>query len=279
MTEKPHILVKDLYFNYNGAEIIKGLNLEVEPGAFHGILGPNGSGKTTLVKLLSRVLWPTSGSIRIFGEPIETYRPRKLARAVAVVPQGAQVSFPFSALEVVLMGRYPHLGGLSLEGRRDMEMAREAMEMTGTWELRHRTMNQLSGGEAQRVIVARALAQEPRILIMDEPTVFLDIKYQIELMELLDKLHDQKRLTILAVTHDLSLAARYVKRITLMRDGLTLAEGPPEEVLTPQNIHDAFNAWVEVFKIGGRLGILPETGPGGTGKTGGAENAGRESGN
>jgi len=278
MTEQPHIRVKDLYFRYNGSEIIRGLNLAVEAGGFHGILGPNGSGKTTLVKLLSGVLRPASGSIEIFGEPIESYKPRKLARAVAVVPQGAQVSFPFSALEVVLMGRYPHLSGLSLEGRGDMELAREAMEMTGTWGLRHRAMNQLSGGEAQRVIVARALAQQPRILMLDEPTVFLDIKYQIGLMELLDKLHREKGLTILAVTHDLSLAARYVRGVTLMRDGLTLAEGPPEEVLTSQNIHDAFNAWVEVFKVGGRLGILPETGPGGAGKAGGVENGGKEQG-
>ncbi len=252
-----HILVRDLYFNYNGSEIIRGLNLEVEAGAFHGILGPNGSGKTTLVKLLSGVLQPTSGSIEIFGEPIEGYKPRKLARAVAVVPQGGQVSFPFSALEVVLMGRYPHLGGLSIEGRNDMNMAREAMEMTGTWGLRRRAMNQLSGGEAQRVIVARALAQQPRILILDEPTVFLDIKYQIELMELLDKLHKEKSLTILAVTHDLNLAARYSRKVSLMCEGVIRAEGRPEEVLTAQNILDVYGARVEVFNVNDHPGVLP----------------------
>jgi len=257
MNAQHDIFVEKLHFTYNGTEIIRGLDLAIERGAFHGLLGPNGSGKTTLVKLLTGVLKPAAGRISVFGDNIESVGPRQIARKIAVVPQGGHVAFPFSALEVVLMGRAPHLGGLSLEGERDIEIARRAMEMTGTWELSRRTMDQLSGGEAQRVIVARALAQEPQALILDEPTVFLDIKYQIELMELLSDLNRSRGLTILAVTHDLNLAARYVKRATLIRDGVARAEGLPEEVLTPDNILDVFGAKVEVFEVSGRLGILP----------------------
>jgi len=257
MRDRLDILVEDLRFSYNGSEILGGIDLEIERGAFHGLLGPNGSGKTTLVKLLSGVLKPTSGSIRLFGEPINDFTPRKLASKVAVVPQGSHVAFPFTALEVVLMGRSPHLGGLSLEGDRDMEIARESMEMTQTWGLRRRSMEQLSGGEAQRVIVARALTQQPKILLLDEATVFLDIKHQIDLMRLLDELHRLKEITILAVTHDLNLAARYLERLSLMRDGTIRAQGPPEDVLTESNILDVFGATVRVFEVDGRPGVLP----------------------
>ncbi len=251
------ILVDKVRFNYNGVEIIRGLDLAVECGAFHGLLGPNGSGKTTLVKLLSGVLKPASGRIEVFGEVSDSISLRKLAQKIAVVPQGSHIAFPFTALEIVLMGRAPHLGGLSLEGAGDIEIAREAMEMTGTWEFRNRTMEQLSGGEAQRVIVARALTQQPQILILDEPTVFLDIKHQIELMELLSDLNRNRGLTILAVSHDLNLTSRYIKRATLISDGVARAEGPPAQVLTSENIFDVFGARVEIFKIGGRMGILP----------------------
>ena len=251
------IRVEKVHFAYNGAEIIRGIDLNIKHGAFHCLLGPNGSGKTTLVKLLSGVLKPTSGRIELFGESLKSLSLRKIARRVAVVPQGMHVSFPFTALEIVLMGRAPHLSGLSLESRDDMTIAQEAMEMTGMWELRHRVMEQLSGGEAQRVIVARALAQQPKVLLLDEPTVFLDIKHQIELMELLTRLHQNRALTILAVTHDLNLAALYAEKVTLLRDGIVRTEGLPHEVITPKNIMDVFAAQVEVFNINGKPGVLP----------------------
>jgi len=251
------IRVEKARFSYNGVEIIRGIDLEVEHGAFHCLLGPNGSGKTTLVKLLSGVLKPTSGRIKLFGESLESLAPRKIARKIAVVPQGSHVAFPFTALEIVLMGRAPHLGGLSFEGKEDTAIAREAMEMTGTWDLRDRVMDQLSGGEAQRVIVARALAQQPQALLLDEPTVFLDIKHQIELMSLLTDLNKTRGLTTLAVSHDLNLVAGYAGRITLIRDGISYAEGSPSQVLTRENIMEVFGAKVDVLEINGKLRIFP----------------------
>ena len=257
MTSGVDIKIENLRFAYNGVEIIRGFDLSVASGAFHSLLGPNGSGKTTLVKLLSGALEASSGTIEIFGEPIRSIGKRKLAKSVAVVPQGSVVAFDFTAFEVVLMGRSPYLGGLSLEGEKDWEIAREAMTMTNTWDLRNRSMNQLSGGEAQRVIVARALAQQPKILLLDEATVFLDIKHQIELMELLRKLNVERGVTVLAVTHDLNLAASYADRVTLMKDGAAKAEGAPKEVLTKEKIFDVFGANVKVLDIDGRPGILP----------------------
>jgi len=251
------ILVNDLRFSYNGQEVIRGLNIEVACGSFVGILGPNGSGKTTLVKLITGVLKPSSGRIELKGESIVQWNPRRMGRTVAVVPQATHIAFPFTALEVVLMGRAPHLGGLALEGNEDIAIAQSAMEMTDVWELRGRTMQEISGGEAQRVIVARALAQKPHILLLDEPTVHLDIKHQITVMELLKKLNREERLTVVIVSHDLNLIARYADRVVLLRRGAVHADGKPEEVFSASNIHAVYEASVEIFNVQGRPAIFP----------------------
>lgn len=253
----PDIKIEDLRFSYNGLEVIKGLDLEAGRGAFVGFLGPNGSGKTTLVKLLSKVLEADSGTIELMGEPIRKWNPRRLAQQVAVVPQSTHVAFPFSALEVVLMGRAPHLGGLAFESDDDMEIAAKAMKQTDTWELRHRSMQQLSGGEAQRVIVARALAQKPQILLLDEPTLHLDIKHQIALMDLLLRLNREEGLTVLTVSHDLNLIARYADRMVLLKNGSIYADGTPGEVLTVENVREVYEARVEIIDVHGRPGIFP----------------------
>jgi iron complex transport system ATP-binding protein len=193
------------------------------------------------------------------GEPIEKWTPRRMAKHVAVVPQVTHVAFPFRALEVVLMGRAPHLSGLALEGSEDIKIARSAMELTGTWELRNRSMQEVSGGEAQRIIVARALAQRPRILLLDEPTVHLDIKHQIAVMELLGRLNRDEGLTVLIVSHDLNMIARYARRVVLLKNGAVHADGSPGEVLTADNISDVYEARVEVFDLHGRPGIFPDT--------------------
>lgn len=255
--EIPDILVKDLRFSYNGREVIRGLTISAEQGSFLGILGPNGSGKTTLVKLMTGVLKPSSGLIEIVGEPIEQWNPRRMARTVAVVPQATHVAFPFTALEIVLMGRAPHLGGLAIEGQQDLEIARTAMEMTVVWEFRRRTMQELSGGEAQRVIVARALAQKPRILLLDEPTVHLDIKHQIAVMQLLRELNRNEEMTVIIVSHDLNLIARYTDRVVLLKQGTVHADGTPAEVFTADNIRAVYEANVEILSVQGRPGIFP----------------------
>jgi iron complex transport system ATP-binding protein len=253
----PDVCVEGLRFSYDGNEVIRGLDLEAARGSFCGILGPNGSGKTTLVKILTGVLRRSGGKVEIMGEPVERWNQRKLARNVAVVPQATHVAFPFTALEVVLMGRAPHLGGLAIESREDIDIAHDAMNQTGTWELRGRTMQELSGGEAQRVIVARALAQKPRILLLDEPTTHLDIKHQIAVMELIIKLNKTEGLTVLIVSHDLNLIARYAERVMLIKDGVVRADGAPGDVLTAEKIRGVYDAEVEVFDLNGRPGIFP----------------------
>ena len=255
----PDINVDGVSFAYNGREVIREVSFKVEEGGFLGVLGPNGSGKTTLIKLLSGVLKPLGGRISLQGREMSSFSPRGIARIAAVVPQATQVSFPFTALEVVLMGRSPHLGGLSLEGAGDLSIAREALRMTETLEFANRRLYQLSGGERQRVIVARALAQKPKILLLDEPTVYLDIKHQIGIFDLLKELNQNLKITVLAVSHEINLLSQYAQRILLLKEGKIWAEGSPEEVITRESIQEVYDARVEVLSRGSgkRPGILP----------------------
>lgn len=251
------IKISGLKFSYGNGEVISSLSLEVPKGAHIGILGPNGSGKTTLVKLITKIIKPTAGSIELMGESLEKWTSVALAKKVAVVPQSTAVSFPFTALEITLMGRAPHLGGLELESEKDLEIARKAMERTGTWELKNRSMHELSGGEAQRVILARALAQQPEILLMDEPTAHLDIKRQIAVMELITELNRSERLTVITISHDLNLIARYVEYVFLIKRGRIIAEGKPSTALTKENIREVYEAEVEVFNLNGKPAVIP----------------------
>jgi iron complex transport system ATP-binding protein len=226
--------------HYGSVKILSNVNLEVKPGCFLGILGPNGSGKTTLLKSISRVLKPHGGSILIDKEDIYTLKPKQVAKTMAVVPQHNDVGFNFSAMDVVLMGRNPHLGNFQMETARDVEIAKNAMTLTNTWDLADRPINELSGGEAQRVIIARALAQEPKILLLDEPMSHLDIINQIELMDLIKRLCIENSLAVLAVIHDLNMASRYCDLLLLLNDGAVSALGPVEDVMTSENIQNVF---------------------------------------
>lgn len=254
---EPAIKIKGLSFSYGETEVISSLSLEVPRGSHIGILGPNGSGKTTLVKLMTKLLKPTAGSIEFMGESLDKWSGVRLARKVAVVPQSTTVSFPFTALEITLMGRSPHLGGLELESEKDLEIAKEAMKKTGTWELKNRSMHELSGGEAQRVILARALAQQPEILLMDEPTTHLDIKRQISIMELISELNCSEKLTVVTISHDLNLIARYVDYVFLMNKGKIVAQGDPSTALTKESIREVYEAEVEVFSLNGKPAVIP----------------------
>jgi iron complex transport system ATP-binding protein len=226
--------------HYGSVKILSNVSLEVKSGCFLGILGPNGSGKTTLLKSISRVLKPHGGSILIDKENIYTLKPKQVAQTMAVVPQYNDVGFNFSAMDVVLMGRNPHLGNFQMENTRDVEIAKNAMTLTNTWDLADRPINELSGGEAQRVIIARALAQEPKILLLDEPMSHLDIINQIELMDLIKKLCIENGLAVLAVIHDLNMASRYCDLLLLLNDGAVSALGPVEDVMTSENIQNVF---------------------------------------
>jgi cobalamin transport system ATP-binding protein len=233
-------------FKYAVDWTLKDISFDVLTGEFMGVLGPNGSGKTTLLKLIDGILRPREGGLWIDGQTVAEMKREALARLVAVVPQDSQMVFPFMVQEIVLMGRMPHLAQWRFEGERDFKIAREAMEMTDTWSLAARKMNALSGGERQRVLIARALAQQPRLLLLDEPTAFLDIRHQIDFFDLIRRLNREQALTVIAVTHDINLASLYCDRIILLNEGRIHCMGEPEKVITASHIQGVYKTPVSV---------------------------------
>ena len=224
------------------------VSVEIAPGEIVGVIGPNSSGKTTLIRLLTRVLEPASGEIRLEGIPVPRLSRTELARRVAVVPQGVLPQFPFTVGELVLMGRYPHDPSRYFESPRDRSVAREAMEATGVLELADMPLEHLSGGERQRAVIARALAQEPRLLVLDEPTAHLDLRYQVEAAALLRRLNRERGTTVLLVSHDLNLAAEVCDRLLLLNQGRVAALGAPEAVLDEVLLASVFGCAVVVDK-------------------------------
>lgn len=231
-----YVEVENLSFTYGQQPVISDVSFNVAAGEILGIIGPNGSGKSTLIKLISKVLVPQAGRIRINGEDIRSWSRRRLARTVAVVPQETQIQFAFTVEEIVEMGRAPYLGRLQVGRDRDREIVNEAMRATDILQLADRYVTELSGGERQRVIVARALAQEPQVLLLDEATSALDINHEVEMFELVRALTERERLATVAVLHDLNLAAQYCDRLLLLSQGRVKAIGRPEVVLTAENI-------------------------------------------
>lgn len=238
---------KRVTFSFNGTPVLSQVDLCLEPGRVVGVIGPNGAGKSTLVRLLSRLLTPDQGRIELNGRELSRWSRRELARVLAVVPQDPQLPPSFSVWEMVLLGRTPYLGWLGRESSADRDAARQAMVETGIWHLAHRLVSRLSGGEQQRVVVARALAQEPQVLLLDEPTSHLDINHQIETLALVGRLVRQRQLAALAIFHDLNLAAQFCDYLLLLKAGCTMAIGSPEDVLTPSIIYEAYGARVEVM--------------------------------
>jgi iron complex transport system ATP-binding protein len=226
--------------SYDGVKkILEQLSFSVDKGEFIGIIGPNGSGKTTLLKTVSRILSPMGGVVRIEGKELASITSRELARTIGVVPQETAINFDFSVMDVVLMGRHPYIDRLSSESKDDIEIARRAMAMTGTEQFRDRSVNEISGGERQRVIIARALAQEPKVLLLDEPTSHLDINHQIEILNIFRGLEGE--VTIIGVFHDLNLAAHYCDTLILLDEGEIQAIGSPAVVLTREHLKRIFN--------------------------------------
>jgi iron complex transport system ATP-binding protein len=249
--------------SYGSVNVLKDVHFAVESGEFLGILGPNGSGKTTLLRSISRVLKPHKGTILIGDEDIYKMKTVEVAKQLAVVPQSTPVTFDFSSLEVVLMGRNPHMPRFKMESKKDIAIARNSMELTRTWEFADRPVTELSGGEMQRVIIARALTQEPKILLLDEPTTHLDISNQLEIMDLIKRLCKTKKLLIIAVFHDFNLAARYCESIILLDDGKIVAVGKSNETLTSENVRKVFGVDTIVKKhpVTGFLHVIPLSRP------------------
>jgi iron complex transport system ATP-binding protein len=240
------LTVVDLDFSYHGRRVLRGVSLEVGSGQMVGLVGPNGAGKSTLVRLVSRVLEPARGRILLDGRELRTFSRGELARRVAVVPQAPLLPPAYPAIELVLLGRTPHLRLLQREGERDRRIALEAMSATGTAALASRRISELSGGERQRVVIARALAQEPQLLLLDEPTTHLDLGHQVGVLELVRELNARRGLSVLAVFHDLTLAAQFCGRIVLLAEGEVRGCGTPEEVLQSRGLSEAYGIPVEV---------------------------------
>jgi iron complex transport system ATP-binding protein len=244
---------------YGSVRVLENVCLSVKERDFVGVLGPNGSGKTTLLRSISRTLKPHRGVIFLNDVDIYALKSVEVAKQMAVVSQDNVIAFNFTALDIVLMGRNPHLSRFQMESEKDVAIARKAMEFTNTWHLAERPLNELSGGERQRVIIARALAQEPKVLLLDEPTVHLDINNQLEIMDLLKELCIKKGLIVLTVFHDFNLAARYCDSAILLNDGKIVSMGNLDAVLTSENIRKVFQVDVVVKKhpITNSLYIIP----------------------
>lgn len=250
---QPLLRARDVRFSAGKTPILTGVDLELRAGEFVGLIGANGAGKTTLLKVISG-LWPgATGEIALLGRPLRAYRAREIAQVVAHVPQSTRVDFAFTVRDVVLMGRSPHLGRFQIESGRDRELAERALRTTSTLYLADRLVTTLSGGELQRVVLARALAQEPRLLLLDEPTSNLDIRHQLQVLKLARDLAHNSGLGVLAAIHDIGQAARWCDRLLLMAGGQVVFEGAPEAVLTPERL-------AKVFEIEARLYHDPYTG-------------------
>lgn len=234
------IEVNHISYSYDRKEILRDLTFSVAEGSFTAILGANGCGKTTLLRIVSGLLPSQHGSVIIDGTPVDQYTARQRAQKIAIVKQHSQTDIDFSAFETVLMGRNPYQRHLQNESQEDWDIVERALRQTNTWHLRLALPSQMSGGELQRVMIARALAQQTPILLLDEPTSNLDIAHQFEIMELLTEINRKEGKTILIVVHDLNLALRYCPQALLLHDHSLLFHGATSEALTPERIHTAF---------------------------------------
>ncbi|MDD4356586.1 MAG: ABC transporter ATP-binding protein [Smithellaceae bacterium] len=240
------LCTQNISFRYADKPVLEDISLGLDRAEIIAVIGPNGSGKTTLLKLINATLFPLSGRVLIEDKDTTHWTRREIARTVAIVPQESPAIFPFFAEEIVMMGRFPYLGSLAFEARSDYRIAREAMAQTDCLSFAHRRFNELSAGERQRVLIARALAQEPKILLLDESTVFLDLKHQAQFLSLLRQLNRDRHLTVIFVTHDVNLAAQNADQLLLLYKGKKYAIGTPADVLTARNMKEVYDVEVGI---------------------------------
>jgi len=254
------IEVNSISFRYHEDWVLEDVSFRAERGEFVGVIGPNGSGKTTLLKILYRLLTPQKGEILFELVPMKKMERADIAKRIAVVAQETHLLFPFSVLETVLMGRSPYLGHLMFENEKDLEIARKAMEWTKIVPFSERPMDELSGGERKRVFIARALAQEPEVILLDEPTASLDIQHQIDFLDLILTLNRERGLTIIMASHDINIASEFCDRLILLQGGRIYKMGTPEEVVTKKNIETVYGCevWIDQNPISGmpRISLL-----------------------
>ncbi len=247
----PEITIDDLECSYSDeAVILSGISLSIKNPQLISIIGPNGVGKSTLIHCLNKILAPTKGTVLIDGKAVKDYETKELARKVGYVPYSASDTFPMTVVDTILMGRNPHRHWKSLKD--DLKVAREVMEMMDITHLALRPFNELSAGQHQRVMLARGLAQEPEILLLDEPTANLDIRHQMDVIRLLKELSVSRKIIVVMISHDLNLAAKYSDNIVMLYDKKVYAIGTPDEVITPENVKAVYNVDCEVITSEGR---------------------------
>ena len=254
------IEVNSVSFRYHEDWVLEDVSFRAERGEFVGVIGPNGSGKTTLLKILYHLLTPQKGEILYEFVPMKQMERADIDKRISVVAQETQLLFPFSVLETVLMGRSPYLGHLMFENEKDLEIAKKAMEWTKIFPFSERPMDELSGGERKRVFIARALAQEPEVILLDEPTASLDIQHQIDFLDLILTLNRERGLTIIMASHDINIASEFCDRLILLQRGRIYKMGTPEQVITKENIKTVYGCevWIDQNPISGmpRISLL-----------------------
>lgn len=242
------IEINNIEFGYRESLVLKGISFNIEKGEFVSIIGPNGSGKSTLLKTLNNLYIPKNGSISVDREEIDSYKKKDLAKKIAMVPQDTAIDYEFTVEDIVMMGRNPYKGRFQKDTDEDYKIVYEALEMTNTLYLKDRLITEISGGERQRVVIAKALAQKPSIILLDEPTSHLDINHQMDILNLLRRLNKEKGTTIILVIHDINLASRYSDKIVLINHGKIQGIGTPEEVITINNMESTYNMKVAIEK-------------------------------
>lgn len=248
---------QNITFSYDGTEVLKGINISISKGKIVGVLGANGAGKSTLLKILCGILNPKIGRILYKSKEIKNVSKREIATKISYVPQNSTFGFPFTVAEVVLMGRAPYIGRFEFERDSDRKVAINAMETVGIKYLQDRLITEISGGERQLSSLARAIAQEPEIMILDEPATFLDLKHKTEVMKLLKKLKDEKNISVIAATHDIFSALFYFDEIILLKEGMIFAEGSAEEMLKGEILSAVYEIGLTVKKENGKIFVLP----------------------
>ena len=260
------IEARSVSFRYHQHWILQDVSFQIEKGAFVGVIGPNGSGKTTLLKLLCRTFSPQRGEILYDRVPLKKMLRRDMAKRIAVVAQENHLLFPFTGLEIVLMGRSPHLGHRMFENEKDLQIARKAMEWTETLSFADRPIDELSGGERKRIFIAKALAQEPDVILLDEPTSNLDIHHQIDFLDLILMLHRDRGLTLIMASHDMNIASEFCDRLLLLQNGKIFKDGAPSEVITRETIERVYgcDVWIDQHPVSGtpRISLTKKEGLG-----------------
>lgn len=251
--------IEGVSFSYNEELVLDKISFDIKKGEFLSVLGPNGSGKSTLLKLLNNIIRPDSGVIYLKSKDIKKYKLKDLAKEISWVPQNTFINYDFLVKDIVMMGRYPYKNILDKTNNKDIEIVNEAMNLTNTYQLRNKKINEISGGERQRVIISRAIAQNTDIILLDEPMSNLDINHQLEIMGFLKNINIKNNITIVIVIHDINLATRYSSQILMLNDKKVLSKGKPNEIITNKNLRDVYHidSAIDINKHINKLEVTP----------------------